>query len=96
MVAGRRQVVSSAYCETGLVSWEFLQHLESIADTNRDGDMDEFEFNASTDPSLVTVDPGCSLKPGLREQFPNVAWTDPRSCHSARKRHSHASSVHSK
>jgi hypothetical protein len=67
------------------VSWEFLQHLESIADSNKDGTVDANEFQNAQNADLVLLEPGCDWLPGLRAQFPNVGLEESARCDSGHR-----------
>jgi hypothetical protein len=78
--AVRRATISSRICASGLVSYEFLEHLESIADANGDGVLTPQEFGAARDASKVTVFPGCIVAGNFFNVFTSV--TPPGSCSS--------------
>lgn len=72
----RRKLISRRYCASKreLVSFDFVHHLETIADANNDGVLTEAEFNAARDGAHVMLHPGCALKQSLvdAKSLPNV------------------------
>lgn len=68
-IGGRRKLISQRYCLDGLVSYDFVHHLEEIADENHDGVLSIAELENARKPGRVTLHPGCELQGYLREKF---------------------------
>jgi hypothetical protein len=77
IIENRRKFASSRLCVPGqLVSWEFLSHLETIADTNGDGNLTASGFRNARNASFVLLNPGCTLAPRVAANFPNMRKID--------------------
>jgi hypothetical protein len=85
-VSGVRKLISTRFCVPGQwVSWEFVQHLESIGDSNVDGTIDAVEFDLARDPLRVLLEPGCVMQAGLRKLFPNMGLMNAPGCNTGHR-----------
>lgn len=54
------------------MTFDFVHHLDAIADTNHDGVLTPAEFDAARTGSLISLAPGCAVAPSLKLFLPNL------------------------